>query len=130
MQTTMMRLPLSVSHLLERARQLFPSREVISRLPNRSLHRTTYDQVTEREAAVAAIQRPRWTERPLAVAVLKAGQSVEESELKAFLTGRFEKWQAPDDWAFVEAIPRSTTGKFHKAILREQFASLVSKTPA
>ena len=38
MQSTTMRLPLSFSHLLERARQLFPSREGISRLPNRSLH--------------------------------------------------------------------------------------------
>lgn len=82
------------------------------------------------EAAVVAIQHPRWTERPLAVVVLKAGQSVEESELKAFLTGRFEKWQVPDDWVFVEAIPRTSTGKFQKAMLREQFATLVSKTPA
>jgi fatty-acyl-CoA synthase len=81
------------------------------------------------EAAVIAIRHPRWDERPLAVVVRRPGQDVAPEDLRAFLASRFAKWQIPDDFAFVEALPRNSTGKFMKAQLRESFASTVSKTP-
>ncbi|MGC1417993.1 MAG: hypothetical protein WA817_22075 [Candidatus Acidiferrum sp.] len=34
----------------------------------------------------------------------------------------FAKWQLPDAFVFVEALPRTSVGKFKKIALREQFA--------
>jgi fatty-acyl-CoA synthase len=81
------------------------------------------------EAAVVAVKHPKWDERPLAVVVFKSGQSATVEELRRHLEGHFAKWQIPDDWAFVAAIPRTSTGKFLKTRLREEFKDWVSKTP-
>ena len=39
MRSTMMDYPLTLAHLLERAGRYFPRTEIVSRLPDRSLHR-------------------------------------------------------------------------------------------
>ena len=82
------------------------------------------------EAAVIAVKHPKWDERPLAVVVLKPGKSVAAAELRAHLAKSFAKWQLPDDYAFVEVLPRTSTGKFQKTKLREQFKDFVSLTPS
>jgi fatty-acyl-CoA synthase len=73
------------------------------------------------EAAVIAIPHPKWDERPLAVVVLKEGQSATPDELREHLETSFAKWQLPDAFEFVDEIPRTATGKFLKMALREQF---------
>jgi fatty-acyl-CoA synthase len=73
------------------------------------------------EAAVIAVPHPKWTERPLAVVVLRPGQQATETDMRAHLSKLFVKWMIPDAYAFVEAIPRTSTGKFLKTKLREQF---------
>ena len=75
------------------------------------------------EAAVIAIPHPRWDERPLAVVVLKPGARATGEEISKFLEGKFAKWWLPDDYAFVDEIPRTSTGKFLKSKLREDFSS-------
>ena len=50
---TMMEYPLTLDHLLVRAERMFPTVPVVSRLPNRSFHRTTYGQVATRARALA-----------------------------------------------------------------------------
>ena len=50
---TMMEFPLTLDHLLVRAERMFPTVPVVSRLPDRSLHRTTYGQVASRARALA-----------------------------------------------------------------------------
>src|SRR5258706_15196758 len=64
------------------------------------------------EAAVIAIAHAKWTERPLACVVLKHGMSATADELRVYLSSRFAKWQMPDRFEFLEAIPRTSTGKF------------------
>jgi fatty-acyl-CoA synthase len=73
------------------------------------------------EAAVIAVPHPKWAERPLAVVVLKSGQSVDAEGLRTFLVDKFAKWAIPDAWEFVDAIPRTSTGKFLKTALRERY---------
>jgi len=80
------------------------------------------------EAAVIAVKHPRWDERPLAVVVPRDGETVTGEELRAFIADRFAKWQLPDDFAFVDALPRTSTGKFLKTKLREMFADYESTT--
>ena len=73
------------------------------------------------EAAVIAIAHPKWDERPLAVIVFKPGRSATEQELLEYLAPRFAKFWLPAGFAFVDQIPRTSTGKMMKVTLREQF---------
>jgi fatty-acyl-CoA synthase len=43
-------------------------------------------------------------------------------ELRQYLSAKFAKWQLPDSIVFVEAIPRTSVGKFKKTELRQLFA--------
>ena len=81
------------------------------------------------EAAVIAVRHPKWDERPLVVAVPKNGHEVTGESIRTFLAPHFAKWQIPDDFAFVDTIPRTSTGKFLKTALRETFKDYVSRTP-
>ncbi len=73
------------------------------------------------EAAVIAIPDEKWTERPLAVVVLKPGEKATAEELREFLAERFAKWWLPDAFEFVDEIPKTAVGKFRKTALREMF---------
>ena len=74
------------------------------------------------EAAVIAIPDVKWAERPLAVLVLKEGETTTDEELREFLAPHFAKWWLPDRFEFVDEIPKTAVGKFRKTALREQFA--------
>jgi fatty-acyl-CoA synthase len=78
------------------------------------------------EAAVIAIPDPKWSERPLACIVLKPGQAQGQAprpeDFAAHLQQHgFAKWQVPDRYEFIDAVPRTSTGKFYKLKLRERF---------
>ncbi len=78
------------------------------------------------EAAVIAIPDPKWSERPLACIVLKPGQGGDSALLAAglgehLLGHGFAKWQLPERYEIVDAVPRTSTGKFWKLKLRERF---------
>jgi fatty-acyl-CoA synthase len=73
------------------------------------------------EAAVIAIPDEKWIERPFAYIVTKAGQTVSPDQLREFLTGKFAKFWIPDSYAFIEAIPKTSVGKFLKSALREKY---------
>ena len=75
-----------------------------------------------REAAVVAAPDERWGERPLACVTRAPGQSVTPGELRAHLAGRVVKWWLPEQWAFVDAVPRTSVGKHDKKLLRERYA--------
>ncbi|ELY50902.1 long-chain-fatty-acid--CoA ligase [Natronolimnohabitans innermongolicus] len=73
------------------------------------------------EATVINMEHEKWDERPVAY-VVKRGDTTED-ELKALLLERFPKWWLPDEIVFVESIPKTTTGKFDKKVLRDEFKS-------
>ena len=73
------------------------------------------------EAAVIGIRHPKWDERPIVVAVKKAGQDISKDELLRFYEGKIAKWWMPDDVVFVAELPHTATGKLSKLTLRQQF---------
>ena len=78
------------------------------------------------EAAVIAIPDEKWSERPLACIVVKSGQNAPRAGLAAtlgehLLRHGFAKWQLPDRYELIDAVPRTSTGKFWKLKLRERF---------
>jgi fatty-acyl-CoA synthase len=82
------------------------------------------------EAAVIGVFHPKWEERPLAcVAPLEQYRNqITKQELLDFLTDKVAKWWLPDDIVFVEAVPKTSVGKFNKRALREQFKDYVLPT--
>jgi fatty-acyl-CoA synthase len=81
------------------------------------------------EAAVFAGRHLKWGERPLAAVVLKQGQSVKQEELSAHLEKLFAEYWLPDAYLFVPQIPRTSTGKFLKTKLREEYGDYLLKNP-
>jgi len=75
------------------------------------------------EAAVIAIPDEKWAERPFAYVVLKEGRTASHEELNNFLTGKFVKFWLPDGYAIIDAIPKTSVGKFLKSALRERHAN-------
>ena len=73
------------------------------------------------EAAVIPLAHPRWQERPLACVVLKEGLTATAEELRAYLEPLVARWWLPDAVVFMTEIPRTSTGKFRKTALREQY---------
>jgi len=72
------------------------------------------------EAAVIGVKHPKWDERPIVVAVKKAGQEVSREDLLKFYEGKIAKWWMPDDVVFVSELPHTATGKLSKLTLRQQ----------
>ncbi len=73
------------------------------------------------EAAVIAVPHPKWQERPLACVVPKPdfkGELTKE-EIYAHLRPRFPAMYLPDDIVFIDAVPKTSVGKFNKRALRE-----------
>jgi fatty-acyl-CoA synthase len=73
------------------------------------------------EAAVIAVPDERWQERPLATVVVKEGERVTAAQLRDFLVGKVAKWQLPENWSFVDEIPKTSVGKIDKKQLRARF---------
>ncbi|APY90931.1 fatty acid--CoA ligase [Streptomyces alfalfae] len=74
------------------------------------------------EAAVVAVPDDRWGERPLATVVLKEDATADYAALRDFLAGSVAKWQLPERWAIIPAVPKTSVGKFDKKVLRRQYA--------
>ena len=74
------------------------------------------------EAAVIGIAHPKWTERPLLVAVRAEGADVSKEDLLAWFDGKVASWWVPNDVEFVDELPHTATGKVKKIELRQQFA--------
>ncbi len=74
------------------------------------------------EAAVIAVPHPKWQERPVAcvVPLPQFRGELTKEEILEFLKDRVAKWWLPDDVLFLEAVPKTSVGKFNKRALREQ----------
>ena len=75
------------------------------------------------EAAVIAIPDAKWDERPLAAIVLTPqAETTTEDDLRSYLAPHFAKFQLPDKFIFINEVPKTSTGKFDKKVLRAQYA--------
>ena len=73
------------------------------------------------EAAVIAVPHPKWVERPLACVVPKPGSVLEPGEIIEFLRPQLARWALPDAVEIIEAVPKTSVGKFDKKVLRERY---------
>ncbi len=77
------------------------------------------------EAAVVAVPDDTWGERPLAAVVLSdpAGATAATyRELRTHLGTHIPRWQLPEHWTCIDAVPKTSVGKFDKKLLRARYA--------
>ncbi|MGI8668143.1 MAG: long-chain fatty acid--CoA ligase [Jatrophihabitans sp.] len=75
------------------------------------------------EAAVIGIPDEKWGERPLACVVLREPGSAEAAALAEYLAGSVARWQVPENWTFIDEVPKTTVGKYDKKVLRARFSA-------
>jgi fatty-acyl-CoA synthase len=75
------------------------------------------------EACVVGVPDERWGERPLATVVVREGAAVTPEQLREYLGEHVARWQLPERWSFIEAVPRTSVGKFDKKRVRVDFAN-------
>ncbi|KAH9175520.1 acetyl-CoA synthetase-like protein [Lactarius sanguifluus] len=84
------------------------------------------------EVSVVAREHPKWGERPMAFVIMHAESAkrwadkhVEFSiELKAYARERLPSFAVPEWVAIVKELPKTSTGKIQKTVLRKRVAKL------
>jgi fatty-acyl-CoA synthase len=74
------------------------------------------------EACVIAIPDERWQERPLACITIREGYDFSPSNFIEFLSRDFARYQVPEHYIQLPAIPKTSVGKFDKKELRRMYA--------
>jgi acyl-CoA synthetase (AMP-forming)/AMP-acid ligase II len=72
------------------------------------------------EAAVVGVPDDKWGERPKAFVTLRAGTSATQQELIAHVRTKIAGYKAPREVAITVELPKTSTGKIQKFMLREK----------
>lgn len=78
-----------------------------------------------KETAIIGVEDERWGERPLAF-VIADGVTADalKKHLQSFVnTGHLSRWAIPDEFRFVDDIPKTSVGKIDKKLMREKIAA-------
>jgi acyl-CoA synthetase (AMP-forming)/AMP-acid ligase II len=73
------------------------------------------------ECGVVGVPDQKWGEAVKGIVVLKPGQKATEQEIIQFCKDRMAHYKAPKSIDFIEALPRTGSGKIHKKGLREKY---------
>ena len=73
------------------------------------------------EVAVIGVPDERWGESVKAILVLKEGETSNELEIMDYCRERMADYKTPKSVSLVESLPKSSSGKILKRILREEF---------
>jgi fatty-acyl-CoA synthase len=78
------------------------------------------------EAAVIGVPDPKWSERPMAIVVLRPGMTATQAEIRAHLRefaerGLMSAFAVPEHVHFVEELRKTSVGKLDKKSLREHY---------
>ncbi|CAA7410790.1 unnamed protein product [Spirodela intermedia] len=79
-----------------------------------------YGHAAVLEAAVVGRPDEHWGETPCAFVKLREGARVGADELIAFCRSRLPRYMAPRTVVFVEELPKTSTGKTQKFVLRDK----------
>jgi acyl-CoA synthetase (AMP-forming)/AMP-acid ligase II len=74
------------------------------------------------EVVVVGLPHERWSEAITAVVVPKPGAEVDPEALRVRLKERLDGYKVPKSVIVVDELPRTSTGKIQKNVVREQHA--------
>ncbi|MGV9866687.1 AMP-binding protein [Rhodococcus koreensis] len=72
------------------------------------------------EVAVVGVPDSKWGERPKAFVMLRSGLTATEGEMRVHLTTRLARYKSPRDIEIVGDLPRTSTGKIQKFVLKDR----------
>ena len=75
------------------------------------------------EAAVIGVPDTRFDERPLACVVLREGHQADYDDMAKFLETKVAKWWIPERWTTITEVPKTSTLKFDKKVLRARYGT-------
>ncbi len=75
------------------------------------------------EAAVIGVPSAFTEEDVVACVVLRNAGSVTAEDLRAWCAGRLAPFKVPTDWRFLDALPKTSTQKVRKEVLRDAFVA-------
>lgn len=91
---------------------------------SREVEEAIYLHPAVEEVAVVGLEHPRWVEAVAAIIKLKAGSTTTEEEMMAHCKKNLSSFKVPKKIVFVEALPKTPTGKILKRQMRETFKAI------
>lgn len=79
------------------------------------------------ECTVIGARHPKWDERPVLIIVPNKGARLDADTITGFLDGKIARWWTPDRTLFVDALPKTGTGKVLKNELRERYGDILTQ---
>ncbi|MFR9806020.1 AMP-binding protein [Pseudonocardia sp. RS010] len=88
------------------------------------VERAVYDvEPKVAEVVVVGLPHERWSEAITAVVVPKPGETVDPEAVRVALKDRLDGYKVPKSVIVVDELPRTSTGKIQKNVVREQHAA-------
>ncbi|WP_051208110.1 class I adenylate-forming enzyme family protein [Saccharospirillum impatiens] len=75
------------------------------------------------DAAIAGEHDPTWGETGVAFIVLKPGDRTTQEDMQYFARQRLAPYKVPHRWVFLEALPKTPTGKVRRSRIRSWLRS-------
>ncbi len=79
------------------------------------------------EAVVVGLPHARWLEAITAVVVAKPGTALDADVLREAMKGHIDGYKVPKSVIVVAELPKTSTGKIQKNVIRQQFADYYSE---
>jgi fatty-acyl-CoA synthase len=91
---------------------------------SREVEEAVYLHPAVEEVAVVGLNHPQWVEAVTAVIKTKAGVTVTETEMLEHCKKNLSSFKVPKKFIFVEALPKTPTGKILKREMRESYKGI------
>ncbi|MDB4442323.1 AMP-binding protein [bacterium] len=85
----------------------------------REVEEILYARSDVSECAVIGLPDSEWEEKVTAVIVTKTGQPIDSAKIKKNLKLRLSAFKVPKEYRFVSELPKSSTGKILKRVLKQ-----------
>jgi fatty-acyl-CoA synthase len=98
-------------------------------VPTREVEEAIYLDKRVQEVAVIGLPDPKWVEAVTAVIVLKPGEKMTEEEVIAHCRKELAAFKCPKKVIFLNALPKTPTGKILKREMRATYKDLFYGKP-
>ena len=92
----------------------------------REVEEAIYRDQRVEEVAVVGVSHPKWVEAVTAVVVPRKGETIQEAELLELCKLHLAPFKVPKKIIFVDALPKTPTGKILKRDMRKTFIDVFS----